>query len=179
MSSGDKKLRRTTTKARISTRFGRLSPKYKALGLAMSRYADGDGRFDQDLFTEGFEDADPQAIADMRSLTGLFEDLLNNFSEMLLTAARARQLAICADGYKPEVPRLVDAIRADGGFTPAQTDVLKDLNWVRNQFQHSSPTITSEEAYQGILRLRQSYRALIQSFVDWLKTNGLDHLLSQ
>jgi hypothetical protein len=144
----------------------------------MGRYVDDSGHSDQQRFTQAFEDADPQAIVDMRSLTGLFEDLPNNLTEMLLTAAKERQLGVVADG-KPTVPDLLDAIAADGGLTAQQVTELKDLNWVRNQFQHSSPTITAEEAYNGILRLRQSYRGLLQRFVDWLKANNLDYVLGQ
>lgn len=174
---GGRRLRRATNAARVASRFARLPAKRAAFGLAMQKFADRNGSFDRAVWKAAFEADEPSTILDVHSLTGVFEDLMNNLTEMMLTAAHERHLPVVNSVGKPKAPELYDAVTADGGLTRAQANVLKDLNWVRNQLQHSSPVITADEAYEGIVRLQRSLVPVLRSYVNWLDANGLSQLL--
>jgi hypothetical protein len=176
-SAGPGRHGRTASGARVITRFKRLSPKLKALEIGQQKYADQNGRFDRDIWEQAFTSADPSIILDVHGVIGVYVSIVNHVTEMMMTAASERGLAVIAQG-KPAAAALYAAIKADGGLTASQADRLKDLNWARNELEHSSPTISAEQTYDAIVLLQKSIRPVLQSYVNWLQANNLNHLLA-
>jgi hypothetical protein len=171
------RLRRKTGGVKVATRFKRLNPKLKALQIGKQKFADQNGQFDRAIWEKAFNNEDPATVLDVHGVTGVYVALMNNITEMMMTAARDRGLAVMSGGAKPPAPQLYDTLAGDGALTVIQADRLKDLNWVRNQLEHSSPTITADEVYEAMALFQQSYQPVLQNYVNWLKEHGLNHLL--
>lgn len=56
----------------------------------------------------------------------------------------------------PGVPGIIDAVRADGGFTSGQAETFIELYRTRNRLQHSSPDIHADELHRQVRRARAS-----------------------
>ena len=130
------------------------------------------------MWTAAFKSPDPETIFHVHGVTGVYVSVINHINEMLLTAARERGLEVMAGEQKPSMSELYDAVKADGGLTASQVERLKEMNWARNELEHSSPTITAEQAYDAIVMLQKTAKPVLQNYWRWLQANGLEHLLT-
>jgi hypothetical protein len=168
--------RRLPDEARIIARFKRLGPQQRALALALGPFNDDQGNFDRRTWTEAFLSSDPEVIYRVIGVTGSFQGIVNHIVEMLHVGARLAGLAPTDGQDKPSAPRLIAAVRDDGGLTANQADVLIRLCRTRNDLQHASLDVQADQVYDDIVLLRKTLARLARSYVVWMERHDV-HLL--
>ena len=152
---------------RIIDRFKRLGPQKRALAVTLRPFV-VDGRFDGKVWDHAFGSDEPDVIAQVIAVTGAYQALVNHLVEMLHAAGRLVSLEACRGDTKPPAPRLIDAVREDGGLTAHQADVLKRLYQTRNELQHASLDVQADEVHAAIELLDKTIGRLVTSYVKWL-----------
>lgn len=152
---------------RIAERLERLPAQRRALRKATRRFGE---TFNGAAWAKAFESPDPDDINRILAVTGGFQGLVNNTIEALKLGA---DLA----GLEP-TPRtrgasgLIEAIRADGGFSRQQAETFTELYHTRNGLQHASPDIEADEVHRQVRRLLRHLPRFVESYVAWLKRRG-------
>lgn len=148
---------------RIDSKLERLAAQRTALRRAMAQFDD----FDAKAWTKAFDSPDPDDINRVFTVTGGYLALVNN-------AAEAIKAGVKLAGLKPTpgmsgVPAIIDAVRADGGFTRRQAETFTELYRTRNRLQHSSPDIQADEVHRQVRRLLRHLPRLVESHLTWLR----------
>jgi hypothetical protein len=164
---------RTPDEARIVERLTRLAPQRAALRLALRPFLDTSGQFDPAEWARAFTSPEPADILAVKSVTGMYETLVNHLVEMLHVAARLRGLEIARHDVKPSGPALFAAVQADGGLSANRADVLMRLYALRNQLQHASPSLEAEQVHVAVMLLGRTLGGFAQAYVGWLETHGI------
>ncbi|MGH2845540.1 MAG: hypothetical protein ACRDL0_05890 [Thermoleophilaceae bacterium] len=162
---------RAAAESSIRRRLIRISAQRRALQLAVTRYADDEGRFDLGRWTEAFESAEPETINHVVEVTGGYQMVVNHLVEALRTGAGLAGLEV---GRPPSGPGLIAAVRDDGGLTRAQAEALTELYRNRNRLQHASPDIQADEVHEQVELLLRTLPRLVGSFVAWLSRHDVE-----
>ena len=89
---------------------------------------------------------DSDDINRVYTVTGGYLALVNNMAEAIRAGAKLTETKPTANVQG--IPGIVDAIRADGGFTPQQAETFVALYRTRNQLQHASPDIQADAVHR-------------------------------
>jgi hypothetical protein len=168
--------RRARDESRIRQRLTRMSAQRKALQLAVARYADEEGNFDLNRWTEAFESSKPETINQVVEVIGGYQMLVNHLVEMLRTGTKLAGLEVARREYAPSGPELIAAVREDGSFTQNQAEVLTELYRTRNRLQHASPDIQADEVHEQVALLLRTVPRLLTSFVTWMSRHDVELL---
>lgn len=159
---------RTAELDRLSAKLERLSAQRKALRQAMGQFGDG---FDVEAWTKAFDSPDPDEINRVFMVTGGYVALVNDTAEAIRAGGRLTGLK--STPGMPGVSGIVDAIRADGGFTGTQASTFTELYRTRNRLQHSSPDIQADEVHRQARLLLRHLPRLVESYLAWLEKHGI------
>lgn len=154
---------------RVSAKLERLSAQRKALRRAIGQFGDD---FDAKVWTEAFDSPDPEEINRVFTVTGGYLALVNNTAEAIRAGVKVTGLE--STSSMPGVPGIIDAIRADGGFTSTQATTFTELYRTRNRLQHSSPDIQADEVHRQVRLLLRHLPKLVESYVAWLERHGVE-----
>ncbi|HEV3035115.1 MAG TPA: hypothetical protein VGX72_10025 [Solirubrobacteraceae bacterium] len=162
--ASDKDDARTADLDRIDAKLERLSAQRKALRRAMGQFDDD---FDPKAWKKAFDSPEPDDINRVFTVTGGYLALVNNTAEAIRAGVKLT-------GLKPApgmsgVPAIIEAVRADGGFTRRQAETFTELYRTRNRLQHSSPDIQADEVHRQVRRLLQHLPRLVESYLEWLR----------
>lgn len=153
---------------RLDAKLERLSAQRKALRQAIDQFGES---FDAEIWTKAFHSPYPEDINRVFTVTGGYLALVNNTAEAVKTGAKLA-------GLKPTsgilgVPGIIDAIRADGGFTDQQAKTFTELYRTRNRLQHSSPDIQADELHTQVCLLLNHLPRLVKSYLAWLQKHDI------
>lgn len=149
---------------RVDAKLERLAGQRKALRRAVEQFGDG---FDANVWTEAFNSPDPDDINRVFTVTGGHLALVNNTAEAI--TAGAKLTGMKSTPGMPGVSGIIDAIRADGGFTSRQAETFTELYRTRNRLQHSSPDIEADEVHRQVRLLLRHLPRLVESCLAWLE----------
>jgi hypothetical protein len=154
---------------RIAAKLERLAAQRNALRRAMEQFGDG---FDAKAWAAAYISPSPDDINRVFAVTGGYLALVNNTAEAIRAAAKLV-------GLKPTsgmsgVSGIVDAIRAEGGFTSVQAETFTALYRTRNRLQHSSPDIEADEVHRQVRLLLRHLPKLVGSYIAWLGRYGVE-----
>ena len=169
MSSRDEDGARTAALDRIGAKLERLSAQRKALLRAMDQFGDG---FDVKAWTKAFDSPDPDDINRVFTVTGGYLALVNNTVEAIRVGAKLTGLK--STPGMPGIPGIIDAIRAEGGFTSRQARTFTELYRTRNRLQHSSPDIQADEVHRQTRLLLGHLPRFVESYLAWLEKYDLE-----
>lgn len=148
---------------RVDSKLERLSAQRKALRAATAQFGED---FDAKAWTEAFNSPDPEDINRVFTVTGGYLALVNNTAEAIRAGTKLTDLE--PTQAMPGLPGVIDAIRADGGFTSGQAETFTDLYRTRNRLQHASPDIEADEVRRQALLLLRHLPGLVESYLAWL-----------
>lgn len=168
--------RRSPDEARVLARLKRLAPQQRALQLALEPFSDDALRFDLKQWERAFISDDPKDIYHVFGVTGAYQALVNHLVEMLHVGARLVGLKIVRTDEKVSAPRLIDAVKEDGGLTANQAEVLRRLYRTRNDLQHESLDAQADEVYDDIVLLQKTLARFAKSYVAWVESQGVQLL---
>ncbi len=169
VSAREKDDRRTAELDRLGAKLERHSAQRRALRRAMDQF----GRdFDARAWTKAFDSPDPDDINRVFTVTGGYLALVNNTAEAVRAGARLTGLR--STPGMPGVPGIIDAIRADGGFTSRQAETFTELYRTRNRLQHSSPDIQADEVHRQVRLLLRHLPRLVKSYLAWLEKYNVE-----
>jgi hypothetical protein len=154
---------------RIGAKLERLSAQSKALRKAMSQFGQD---FDAMAWANAFSSPDPDDINRVFTVTGGYLALVNNTVEAVRAGAKLTGLKPTAG--MPGTPGIIDAIRADGGFTSRQAETFTELYRTRNGLQHSSPDIEADEVHRQVRLLLGHLPRFVKSYLAWLKKHHIE-----
>lgn len=154
---------------RLSAKLERLSAQSEALRKALRQFGEN---FDAEEWRAAFDSPDTDDINRVHTVTGGYLALVNNTAEAVRAGAKLT-------GIKPTagmrgIPGIIDAIRADGGFTSRQADTFTALYRTRNHLQHASPDIQADEIHRQTQLLLGHLPRFIKSYVAWLEKHGVE-----
>ncbi|HWX87948.1 MAG TPA: hypothetical protein VNX67_07230, partial [Solirubrobacteraceae bacterium] len=136
---------------------------------AMSQFGE---RFDAKVWTDAFNSPDPDDINRVYMVTGGYLALVNNTAEAIKAGAKLTSTKPAAGIHG--LPGIVEAIRADGGFTRRQAETFTALYRTRNHLQHASPDIQADEVHRQVCLLLGHLPRLVKSFVAWLERHDVE-----
>jgi uncharacterized protein YutE (UPF0331/DUF86 family) len=168
--------RRSPDEARVLARLKRLAPQRRALALALQPFSDESGQFELRRWETAFASDDAQDIYRVFGATGAYQTLVNHLVEMLHGGARLVGLDVARDDHRASAPRLIDAVKEDGGLTANQAEVLKGLYRTRNDLQHASLDVQADEVYDEIVLLQKTLARFATSYVRWLDGHDIQPL---
>ncbi len=153
---------------RMNSKLERLAAQRKALRQAIKQFGED---FDAKTWTKAFDSPDAEDINRVFTVTGGYLALVNNTAEAIKTGA---ELA----GLQPTpsllgLPGIIDAIRADGGFTDQQARTFIELYRTRNRLQHASPDIDADEVRTQVRLLLNHLPQFVKSYLAWLAEHGI------
>ena len=154
---------------RVDAKLERLSAQRKALRRATAKFGDD---FDAKAWEKAFESSDPDDINLVFTVTGGYLALVNNTAEAIRAGVRLTGLKPTSD--MRGVPGIIDAIRADGGFTSGQAATFTELYRTRNRLQHASPDIQADEVQRQVRLLLRHLPGLVASYIAWLERYGVE-----
>jgi hypothetical protein len=160
---------RATELERIDSRLGRLRAQSKALRTATAPFGDG---FDAKAWTDAFNSPDPDDINRVLTVTGGYLALVNNTAEAIRAGAKLSGLKPTSS--LPGLPGIIEAIRADAGFTDGQAETFTELYRTRNRLQHASVDIEADEVHRQVGLLLRHLPRLVRSYVAWLERRGYE-----
>jgi hypothetical protein len=154
---------------RLSAKIERLSAQSRALRKAMRQFGED---FDTTTWEAAFNSPDSDDINRVHPVTGGYVALVNNTAEAIRAGANLT-------GIKPTtgmhgIPGIIDAIRADGGFTPQQAETFTQLYRTRNQLQHASPDIQADAVHRQVRLLLGHLPRFVKSYVAWLAKHDVE-----
>jgi hypothetical protein len=154
---------------RLGAKLERLSAQSRALRKAMGQFGKD---FDTKVWTSAFNSPDPDDINRVFTVTGGYLALVNNTAEAIRAGAKLAKIKPTAG--MPGTPGIIDAIRADGGFTRGQADTFTELYRTRNHLQHSSPDIQADEVHRQVRLLLGHLPRFVKSYLAWLKKHDIE-----
>jgi hypothetical protein len=160
-SRGDAK---TAELDRLGAKLERLAAQRKALRKAIGQFG---GDFEIDMWTQAFDSPDPDDINLVFTVTGGYLALVNNTVEAIRTGFKLTHLK--STPGMAGVAGIIDAIRADRGFTSRQAQTFTELYRTRNRLQHSSPDIQADEVHRQVRLLLRHLPRLVESYLAWLE----------
>jgi hypothetical protein len=168
VSAGDKPATHTAELDRINSKLERLSAQSKALRKAMDQFGEN---FDDKAWASAFDSPDADDINRVFTVTGGYLALVNNTAEAI-------KAGVHLVGLEPTpgmlgVPGILDAIRADGGFTQTQTKTFTALYRTRNRLQHSSPDMQADEVHAQVRLLLNHLPRFLKSYLAWLQKHDI------
>jgi hypothetical protein len=154
---------------RLGTKLERLATQNRALRKAMLQFGEN---FDIKMWADAFNSSDVDDINHVYTVTGGYLALVNNMAEAVRTGAKLT-------GTKPSegthgLPGILEAIRADGGFTDQQAETFTELYRTRNHLQHASPDIQADEIHRQVQLLLGHLPRLVKSYMAWLRRHGVN-----
>lgn len=158
-------------KARLARRFKSLRKHQRALELAIEDNFPND--FTQASWQQAFESDEPRNANRTMVVTGDFSALLNNYVEILRSAAGNRLLGLLPH-RRPRAEDVFAAIEADHGLTPQQRDLLDDLYPLEGRLERMSPDVSAREVFDGIEQLRANLPDLVKAARDWLASHEIE-----
>jgi len=153
---------------RMAARLERLPAQRKALRAAMAQFGDD---FDAAVWERAFNSTDEDAINSVYTVTGGYQALVNNTTELVKTGAKLAELKP-VEGMQGAVA-LIEAVQRDGGITRRQADTFIELYRTRSRLQHASPDIDADEIHRQVRLLRKHLPGFIKSFTEWLAGRGV------
>jgi hypothetical protein len=154
---------------RLSAKLERLSAQSRALRKAMRQFGEN---FDAKAWTKAFNSPDPDDINRVYTVTGGYLALVNNAAEAVKAGAKLAGTKSTAG--TSGTPGIIDAIRADGGFTRQQAETFTELYRTRNHLQHASPDIQADEVHRQVRLLLGHLPRLVKSYLAWLKQHDIE-----
>lgn len=154
---------------RLDARLERLSAQSTALRRAMDQFGEG---FDPETWTNAYSSPDPDDINRVFMVTGGYLALVNNTAEAIRAGVKLTGLKPTSG--MPGLPGIVDAVRADGGFTGRQAETFVELYRTRNRLQHSSPDIEADEVHRQVRLLLRHLPRLVKSYLAWLERHDVE-----
>lgn len=153
---------------RIGAKLERLAPQRKALRKAIHQFGQD---FDLKIWSDAFISHDSDDINRVYAVTGGYLAVINNTFEAVRAGAKLA-------GIKPTTGMtgasgLIDAIRADDGFSNQQAETFIELYRTRNRLQHSSPDVEADEVHRQVLLLLRHLPQLVKSYLAWLEKRGI------
>ena len=128
--------------------------------------------FDAEAWTKAYTSPDPDDINRVFTVTGGYLALVNNTAEAIRAGGELTGLKPTSG--MPGLPGIVDAIRADGGFTSRQAETFVELYRTRNRLQHSSPDMEADEVHKQVRLLLRHLPRLVKSYLAWLERHGVE-----
>jgi hypothetical protein len=153
---------------RLGAKLERLSSQRRALRKAIEQFGEN---FDMKTWMQAFDSPDPDDINRVFTVTGGYLALVNNTAEAVKIGAKLAGLKSTQN--TPGLPGVIDAIRADGGFTDQQAQTFAELYRTRNRLQHSSPDIDADEVHSQVRLLLNHLPRLIKSYLAWLRQHEI------
>jgi uncharacterized protein YutE (UPF0331/DUF86 family) len=153
----------------IRARLRRVAVDHRALKAAADAFGP---ELEPTRWTEAFDSDDPDDVNRVAPVISGFERIVNG----LVEAARSGLVAggIARPGGTPETVRTdLEAVRDDGGLSPAQCDLLVALGRTRNQLQHDYVDVTADDARAAVRRLIRNLPALTRALNDWFKRHDV------
>jgi hypothetical protein len=157
----------TTELDRMNSKLERLAAQRKALRKAIHQFGEN---FDAKTWREAFDSADADDINRVFTVTGGYLALVNNTAEAIKTGTKLSSLQPTPS---LGLPGIIDAIRADGGFTDQQAKTFIELYRTRNRIQHASPDIDADEVRTQVRLLLNHLPRFIKSYLTWLAKHGI------
>lgn len=154
---------------RLGAKLERLSAQRTALRRAMAQFGDD---FDAKAWTRAFDSPDPDDINRVFMVTGGYLALVNHTAEAIKAGAKLTSLKPTPS--MPGVAGLIDAVRADGGFTSRQGQTFLELYRTRNRLQHSSPDMQADEVHRQVRLLLRHLPKFIESYLAWLEKYNVE-----
>ncbi|MGC2374957.1 MAG: hypothetical protein WA484_13885 [Solirubrobacteraceae bacterium] len=154
---------------RLSAKLERLSAQSRALRKAMLQFGDD---FDAKAWTDAFNSPDSDDINRVYTVTGGYLALVNNTAEAMRAGAKLTGTKLTAGTHG--APGIINAIRADGGFTRQQAETFTELYRTRNHLQHASPDIQADEVHRQVRLLLGHLPRLVKSYLAWLKSHDVE-----
>jgi hypothetical protein len=166
--TGDKPATYTAELDRINSKLERLSAQRQALRKAMDQFGEN---FDEKAWADAFDSPDADDINRVFTVTGGYLALVNNTAEAI--KAGVQLTGLMPTPGMPGVPGILDAIRADGGFTHRQANTFTELYRTRNRLQHSSPDIQADEVHTQVRLLLNHLPRFLKSYLAWLQKHDI------
>lgn len=164
----ESKCRRVAKLDRMAARLERLAAQRAALVQATKAFGSD---FDEEEWDAAFLSPDPHDINRVVTVCGDYQAIVNNTVEAVKIGAGLA-------GVKPTpgmrgAPGIIDAIRADGGFSERQATTFAELYRTRNRLQNASPDIVADEVHRQVRLLLRHLPRLMKSYAEWLKRHGI------
>lgn len=153
---------------RIDTKLERLAAQRRALRQAMREFGDD---FDAKTWSKAFVSPEWQDINRVLAVTGGYLALVNNTAEAIRAAAKL--VGVKPPAGSTGIAGLVDAIRADGGFSDRQAETFVELYRTRNRLQHASPDVEPDEVHRQVRVLLRHLPRLVKSLLGWLERHEI------
>lgn len=159
---------------RMNSKLERLAAQRKALRKAINQFGEN---FDAETWREAFDSADADDINRVFTVTGGYLALVNNTAEAIKTGTELTGLqpktikSLSREGVG--LPGIINAIRADGGFTDQQAKTFTELYRTRNRLQHASPDINADEIRAQVRLLLNHLPRFVKSYLAWLAKHGI------
>ncbi len=166
--AGGKRATHTAELDRMNSKLERLAAQRKALRKAISQFGEN---FDAKRWAKAFDSPDADEINRVFTVTGGYLALVNNTAEAIKTGTELTGLQPMPN--LPGLPGIVDAIRADGGFTDQQAKTFTELYRTRNRLQHASSDIDADEVRTQVRLLLNHLPRFVKSYLVWLAKHGI------
>lgn len=153
---------------RIDSKLERLAAQRRALRHAMREFGED---FDAKIWSDAFVSPEWEDINRVLAVTGGYLALVNNVAEAVKAAARL--IGTKPTTGSPGIAGLIDAVRADGGFSSRQAETFVELYRTRNRLQHASPDIEADEVHRQVRILLRHLPRLVKSLLGWLESHGI------
>jgi hypothetical protein len=156
--------------ARLARFFTSIEKHRDALDLAIGESFEGD--LDTADWRSAFESSEPHDAIRTMVVTGSHSTILNAYVEILRASAGSRLLALLTH-RRPHAEQVFEAVRADGGLTQEQANLLSDLYVLEGRLEHASPDVDADEVREAVERLREALPELIEGASSWLAGYGI------
>lgn len=157
-------------RARLARFLETINKHRKALDLAIEENFGGE--LDAAEWRRAFDSPEPRDANRTMVVTGDHSAILNAYVEILKASAGSRLLGLLSH-RRPHAGQAIEAVRADGGLTKQQADLLNELYVLEGRLEHASPDVDAEEVHDGIKRLREALPGLVSSLQTWLARHEL------
>jgi hypothetical protein len=154
---------------RIERRLERMPLERDALLLAMRQFG---ADFDRDAWQAAYEAFSAEEHNRVVQITGNLRALVDNAVELARFAATLTGLRPA--GRRPSANADIEALRADGALTGAQTYELIQLKELCDRLRHEYAYVDANDVHGAVHALLKLLPSFTASYVRWLAQYGVD-----